>query len=115
MSDAKKIEQFLEEVERKGLSSYFSKISEIASDELDSFLEDIIEDALREEDRPVCRIRYQFADGGPERYIFETRGSDEDEWSFMCSFEVKDDNMIHYTVLTQIRELIRTGYEVCFK
>lgn len=113
MSNMKKTDLFFEEVEQNGLSSAFGKLSEIASDKLGAYLEDIIDDTVYEQERPVCRIRYQPIEDGPESYIFETRKSDEEAWGFMCSYELKGD-MLHFTALTQVRELIKMGYTVRF-
>ena len=113
MSNMKKTDQFFEEVERKGLDPAFGKLSEIASDKLGAYLEDIIDDAVCEMERPVCRIRYQPIEDGPESYIFEIRKSDVEEWGFLCSYELKGD-MLHFTALTQVRELIKMGYDICF-
>ena len=109
---SKKAEAFFDKVESAGLSRAFGRMNDIASDELGVYLEDIIEDAVYEMEKPVCRVRYEDKDG--ERYIFETRRADEDEYQFACSYEMVDDR-IYYQALTQVREYMKLGYEICFK
>lgn len=63
---------------------------------------------------PECRIRYCEKDqDGHECYIFEIRQSDEEEFGFAKSFRIIDDR-ISYMVLTEIRELIKLGYNITF-
>lgn len=64
----------------------------------------------------MCRIRFQSIENSPdgkERYIFEIRQADEKEYGFMCSYDLQND-MLHFTALTQVRELLKLGYDVFF-
>lgn len=108
-----KTEAFYKAVERNGLDSSFTLMNALASDKLGVHLDDIIEDAVRAMERPTCRIRYEKAKDGTERYVFETKRNDDETFGFMCSYELRDD-MLHYQALTQVRELIKLGYRVIF-
>ena len=60
------------------------------------------------------RCRYE-ADwnGKGEHFIFEGRWTDDDDWGLDMAVPVKND-MIHYTALTKIRELMRQDVEFFF-
>ena len=108
-----RIELFAEAVEKAGLMDAFIKLSEIASNEVGAYLDDIIAEYMAWEDKPLARIRYVERDG-TESYICEFRMSEEDDWSFDSSWELRED-MIHYTALTKVRELMKQGYRISFK
>lgn len=112
MSNTKKYNEFFKKVEEAGLLRAFSKISDLASETLDCYLEDIVDDFVAEQERPLARIRYEQS-GDNEYYIMESRPADEDEWTFCSSWLLTDDK-VHYTALTQIREFMRYGYNVFF-
>lgn len=109
----RKTEEFFEALEKAGLSKAFSKMSDIAFNTLDAYLEDIVDDAVYEMQKPVCRVRYEKKDG-KEWYIFETRQNEEDEFGLDTAYELQND-MIYYQALTQVRELFRLGYDITFK
>lgn len=111
-----KLDKFFERVSAAGLDEAFDKLTEIAEEELGSYLEDLLNEAVKAEERPVCRIRFQSIENSPdgkERYIFEIRQADEREYGFMCSYDLQND-MLHFTALTQVRELLKLGYDVFF-
>lgn len=114
MSWKDKTEKFWDRLEDCGARMSTAKLCEVAQEELGAELEDIIDEWLEEQHKPICRIRYQSFEEGPESYIFELRKDEDDDWSFMCSYELKND-MVHFTALTQIRELMRKGYGICFR
>lgn len=114
MSNMKKTDAFFDAVSAAGLDSAFGKMSTMSSETIGVFLEDLIDDAVAEMERPVCRIRYCEKDqDGHECFIFEIRQSDEGEYGFSKSFRLIDDR-ISYQALTEVRELIRLGYNICF-
>lgn len=114
MSNMKKTNAFFEKVSAAGLDAAFGKMSTMASETIGVYLEDIIDDSVAEMERPVCRIRYCEKDqDGDECFIFEIRQSDEKEYGFSKSFRLIDDR-ISYQALTEIRQLIRLGYRICF-
>lgn len=111
-----KLDKFFDRVRVAGLDEAFDRMTEMAEEELGSYLEDLLEEAVAAQNRPVCRIRYQSIEDSPdgkERYIFEIRQADEEEYGFMCSYDLQND-MIHFTALTQIRELMKQGYTIQF-
>ena len=60
------------------------------------------------------RIRYvEDWNGRGEHYLFESKWSDENEWGLDTAFHLEDD-MIHYTALTKVREWLRLGVDVRF-
>lgn len=114
MSNMKKTDEFFDKLTKAGLNAAFDKMTGIASSTIGVYLEDIIDDAVAEMERPVCRIRYCEKDqDGDECFIFETRQSNEEEFGFSMSFRLIDDR-ISYQALTQVRELIKMGYDICF-
>lgn len=114
MSNMKKTNAFFDKVSKAGLDGAFGKMSTIASETVGVYLEDIIDDMVAEMERPSCRIRYCEKDQhGHECFIFEIRQNDEEEYGFSKSFRLIDDR-ISYQALTEIRELIRLGYDICF-
>lgn len=111
-----KADRFWNKVDMAKLTYPASRICDIAEDELGTRLEDIIDEYLARELRPECRIRYESAKesrDGKEKYIFEIRRSKDENYGFMCSFDLQND-MIHYTALTEVRELLNMGYDVHF-
>lgn len=114
MSKSKKTDLFYEKLEKAGLMRAMYKIEQIANDVLEETLEDIIDDAMYEEERPQCRIRYCEKDAeGNECYIFEIRQDHNEEFGFCMSFRLIND-MLSYQALTQIRELKKMGYDIYF-
>lgn len=110
----KKTDEFFEKIEKAGLDRAFERMSTIASDTLGCYLEDIIDDSVYEMEKPECRVRYCEKDqDGHEVYIFEIRQHGEEEYGFSKSFRLIDDR-ISYQALTEIRELLRLGYDICF-
>lgn len=64
--------------------------------------------------KPECRIRYCEKDqDGYECYIFEIRQSSEEKYGFSKIFRLIDDR-ISYQAITEIRELLKLGYEIYF-
>ena len=113
MSNMKKTDDFFAKIEAAGLSNAFAKMSGIAFETIGCYLEDLIDDAVHEMEKPECRIRYCEKDqDGDEYYIYETR-QDEEEFGFSKSFRLIDDR-ISYQALTELRELMRIGYDIHF-
>ena len=73
----------------------------------------MIEATVKSQKRPQCRIRYRQIGDISEHYFFEIRQNEDEEWTFICCFELKND-MLHYTMLEKIREMVDLGYEICF-
>ena len=113
MQNMEKTEKFFEALEKAGLSKAFSKMSDIAFDTLGAYLEDIVDDAVYEMQKPECRVRYEKKDD-KEWYIFENRQNEEEEFGLDMAFELRDD-MVSYQALTKVRELLRRGYDIRFK
>ena len=110
---SKKTETFFEKVEAAGLSEAFGKLTTIASETVGIYLEDMVDDMVSEMESPVCRVRYEKKETGEEAYIFETRRAEEEEYHFAVLYAMQND-MISYRALTQVREYLKMGYEVCF-
>ena len=106
-------DRFFEAVNNAGLGKAFNRMSDISFDTLDCYLEDLIDDFVAWQEEPQARIRYEKKDG-KEFYICEIRMREEDDWMFESSWELQND-MIHFTALTKIRELKKLGYRVSFK
>lgn len=113
MSNEEKVQGFLDEVAKRGLWSSFEQISALCQEKLFFDLEESIEAMLEEEERPICRVRYEEKDGR-EQYIFENRQHDEDEFGLDMAFHLQND-MVSYQALTKVREYLRLGYHICFK
>ncbi len=114
MSNMKKTDDFFAKIEAAGLTKAFEKMAGIAYDTLGCYLEDLIDDAVFEMEKPKCRIRYCEKDqDGDECYIFETRQNDEEEYGLTASYRLIDDR-ISYQALTQVREMVRLGYDIHF-
>lgn len=79
--------------------------------------------AKKKEPRLIVRIRYDknWNDKG-EHFVFENRTPDEDEWGLDSAFPLCDvedgeivrgkGDLIHYTALTKIRELMKWGTDI---
>ena len=114
MSNMKKTDDFFAKIEAAGLSSAFAKMSGIASETIGCYLEDLIDDAVYEMEKPECRIRYCEKDqDGDECYIYETRQDEGEEFGLSKSFRLIDDR-ISYQALTELRELMRLGSGIHF-
>ncbi|MBR2890368.1 MAG: hypothetical protein IKC09_08855 [Oscillospiraceae bacterium] len=114
MKNQKKTDEFFEAVEKAGLMRAFEKISTIAADKIECYLEDLVDDFVAETEQPVCRVRYAELEDGTEHYIFEIRQHDEDEYHFAYSYQLEDDRL-SYQALTQIREMMKLGYKIIFQ
>lgn len=115
MKNQKKTDEFFEAVEKAGLMRAFEKISTIAADKIECYLEDLVDDFVAETQQPECRIRYCEKDqDGDECFVFETRQSSEEEFGLCVSFRLIDDRL-SYQALTQIRELMKLGYKIWFQ
>lgn len=114
MSNMKKTNDFFAKVKAAGLEDVFGKMTGIAFETLGCYLEDLIDDGVYEQERPECRIRYCEKDqDGDECYVFEIRQNDKEEFGFSKSFRLIDDR-ISYQALTEVRELMKLGYDVRF-
>lgn len=114
MSEMQKTKDFFAKIEAAGLSKAFGKMTGIAFETLGCYLEDLIDDAMYEAEKPECRIRYCEKDqDGDECYIFEIRQSENEEFGFSKSFRLIDDR-ISYQALTAVRELMKLGYDIHF-
>ena len=113
MSNMKKTDAFFEQVSAAGLDGAFGKMSTIASNTLGVYLEDIVDDMVAEMERPVCRVRYQKTEDGSEAYVFEERRADEEEYHFAVLYPMVNDT-VSFQAVTQIREYLRMGYDICF-
>ena len=114
MSNMKKTNDFFTKIEAAGLDKTFAKMTGIAFETLGCYLEDLIDDAVYEMEKPECRIRYCEKDqDGDECYIFEIRQSRGEEYGFSKSFRLIDDRL-SYQALTEVRELLKLGYDIHF-
>lgn len=114
MSNMKKTDDFFAKLKEAGLEKAFDKMSGIAFETLGCYLEDLIDDAVYEMEKPECRIRYCEKDqDGDECYIFETRQNEGEEFGLSHSFRLIDDRL-SYQALTQVRELMKLGYDIHF-
>lgn len=126
MKNHPKNDAFYEAIKKAGLERAYSKICDISFDTLGCYLDDLIDDELWNEEKPVCRVRYDkdcFGEG--EHYVFEYRKFDEEEWTFdsafpLVSFEdgklvIGKGDLLNYTALTKVREMMKYGYAICFK
>ena len=114
MSNMKKTDEFFAKIEAAGLDKAFSKMTDIALKTFGCYLEDLIDDSVYEMQRPECRIRYCERDrDGDECYIFEIRQKSNEEFRFSKSFRLIDDRL-SYQALTEVRELMKLGYNIYF-
>ena len=87
----------------------------------------IFDDDIVDEDEPrlECRIRYDKNFGGEgEYFVFEIKWTNEDEWGLDTAFPLVtiedgevirgEGDLIHYTALTKIRELMKLGVHFYF-
>lgn len=86
------------------------------------FDDDIVDD---DEPRLECRIRYaENWNGQGEHFVFENKWTNEEEWGLDSAFPlvtVEDGDvirgegeLIHYTALTKVRELMKLGVHFYF-
>lgn len=74
----------------------------------------------KKKDRLECRIRYvEDWNGRGEHFVFENKWTNEDAWGLDTAFPLFDaewgkGELIHYTALTKIRDLMDMGIDVYF-
>jgi len=93
-----------------------------AVDRLDGFVEelfgeslyDILDEYDRRERRPLARVAYEsnskYCDGG-EAYVIYLDAERTGNWGMSVACPLRDDR-VSYQLVTQIRELMRLGYEI---
>ncbi len=112
MNYQKKIAKFDTAIEKAGLFLAYDKLNNIAEETLGTFLDDMIEQAAKEDCKPECRVRYVKNDEG-EWYNFEIRQNEDEDFGLDTSFRLVDDRL-SYQALTKIRELMKLDYRIYF-
>ena len=112
MDYQKKTAKFDTAIEKAGLFPAYDKLNKIAEETLGTFLDDMIEQTVKEDCKPECRGRYIQNNEG-EWYNFEIRQNEDDNFGLDTSFRLVD-GRLNYQALTKIRELMKLGYRIYF-
>lgn len=112
MDYQEKIAKFDTSIEKAGLFPAYDKLNNIAEETLGTFLDDMIEQTVKEDCKPECRVRYIQNNEG-EWYNFEIRQNEDDNFGLDTSFQLVD-GRLNYQALTKIRELMKLGYRIYF-
>ena len=113
----KKSEMLDRKLEANGLARAAYRIDGHVRDIYDEGLFDILDDYERREARPLARVAYEenshYCDG-LEAYVIYLDPERKDDWGMCMACALKDDR-VSYQLVTQIRELMRLGYEIIWK
>ena len=113
----KKTEQLNQKLEAAGLFRATDRVDALVEEIYGECLYDILDEHERRGVRPRARVAYeeksQYADSGEAYVIYLDTGRSGD-WGMSVACPLKE-NMVSYQLVTQIRELMRLGYEIIWK
>jgi len=113
----KKTEQLNQKLEAAGLFRATDRVDALVEEIYGECLYDILDEHERREARPLARVAYEeksgYCDGG-EAYVIYLDPERNGDWGMSVACALKE-NMVSYQLVTQIRELMRLGYEIIWK
>ena len=113
----KKTEQLNQKLEAAGLFRATDRVDALVEDIYGESWYDILDEHERREARPLARVAYEeksrYCDGG-EAYVIYLDPERNGDWGMSVACSLRD-NMVSYQLVTQIRELMRLGYEIIWK
>lgn len=113
----KKSELLDRKLEAAGLSRATDRVDALVEEVYEEGLFTILDEYERREARPLARVAYEeeshYCDGG-EAYVIYLDSERNGDWGMSVACSLRD-NMVSYQLVTQIRELMRLGYEILWK
>ena len=113
----KKTEILERKLAANGLERAIDRLDGHVSDIFGEGLYDILDDYERREGRPLARVSYEekskYCDG-QEAYVIYLDTERNGDWGMSCAFSLVNDR-VSYQLVTQIRELMRLGYDILWK
>ena len=113
----KKTDLLEDKVNAAGLGRAVDRLDGLVADIFDEGLYDILDEYDRRESRPLARVAYeeksQYCDGG-EAFVIYLDTERTGDWGMSVACSIKDER-VSYQLVTQIRELMRLGYEIHWK
>lgn len=110
----KKTELLEEKVAAAELSRAADRLDGLVAEVFEDGLYDLLDEQEQREGRPLARVAYEeksrYCNGG-EAYVIYLDTARSGDWGMSCACPVKND-MVSYQLVTQIRELMRLGYEI---
>ena len=110
----KKTDQFEKKVSAAGLDRAVERLDGFVEEFFGESLYDILNSHDRRERRPLARVAYEehskYCDGG-EAYVIYLDTERTGDWGMSVAYSLRDDR-VSYQLVTQIRELMRLGYEI---